>query len=93
MTLGEVFLESIWSGVITEREVAWVTAHQDAFERHEEAVAIRLGRLIDEGRINLGCRIPSCVLHHNLVRNTWIEPLGRRRHRSPASPQILFTHD
>jgi hypothetical protein len=92
MTLGEVFLESVRSGVITEREVAWVTAHQDSFARHEEAVAIRLGRLMDEGRINLGCRIPSVVLHHTLVRNHWIEPLGRRRHRSPASPQIRLAN-
>jgi len=38
MTLGEVFLESVSSGVITEREIAWVTARQGAFERHEEAL-------------------------------------------------------
>jgi hypothetical protein len=79
MTLGEVFLESLSSGVITEREIAWIAARQGAFARHEEALAIRLGRLIDEGAINLGCRIPSRVLHHKQVLSQWIEPLGRRR--------------
>jgi len=43
MTLGEVFLESMTSGVITEREIAWVASQQNSFARHEEALAIRLG--------------------------------------------------
>ena len=81
MTLGEVFLESVSSGVITEWEIAWVTARQASFARHEEALAIRLGRLIDEGQINLGCRLPSRLLHHRQILNDWIEPLGRRRQR------------
>lgn len=59
MTLGEVFLESLTTGVITEREIAWIASRQGAFARHEEAVAIRLGRLLDEGAINLGCRLPA----------------------------------
>ena len=82
MTLGEVFLESMASGVITEREIAWVASHQGACARHEEALAIRLGRLVDEGQVNLGCRIPSRLIHHKQVVNDWIEPLGRRRHAS-----------
>jgi hypothetical protein len=57
VSLGEVFLESIASGVITEQEIAWVAAQQSRFARHEEAIAIRLGRLLDEGQINLGCRL------------------------------------
>jgi hypothetical protein len=85
MTLGEVFLESVSSGVITEREIAWVTARQGAFARHEEALALRLGRLIDEGQINLGCRLPSRLLHHRQILNDWIEPLGRRRHQLTAT--------
>ncbi|WP_438983749.1 hypothetical protein [Vulcanococcus sp.] len=63
MTLGEVFLESLTTGVITEREIAWIASQQDAFARHEEAVAIRLGRLLDEGAINLGCRLPTRLSH------------------------------
>ena len=58
MTLGELFLEAMSSGVITNGEMAWGTARQDQFTRTEEAVAQRLGRLIDEGTIQLGCRMP-----------------------------------
>ena len=58
MTLGELFLEAMSSGVITNGEMAWVTNQQDQFNRTEEAVAQRLGRLIDEGTIQLGCRMP-----------------------------------
>ena len=58
MTLGELFLEAISTGVITESEVDWLTAHQRSFSRIEEATALRLGRLMDEGSIQLGCRMP-----------------------------------
>lgn len=58
MTLGELFLEAMSTGVITNGEMSWVTAQQDRFSRTEEAVAQRLGRLIDEGTIQLGCRMP-----------------------------------
>ena len=58
MTLGELFLEAMSSGVITNGEMTWVTSHQDYFNRTEKAVAQRLGRLIDEGSIHLGCRVP-----------------------------------
>ena len=43
MTLGELFLEAMSTGVITNGEMAWVTARQDQFTRTEEAVAQRLG--------------------------------------------------
>ena len=39
MTLGELFLEAIATGVITNGEMAWVTAQQADFDRTEEAVA------------------------------------------------------
>ena len=58
MTLGELFLEAISTGVITESEVDWLTAHQRSFSRIEEATALRLGRLMDKGSIQLGCRMP-----------------------------------
>ncbi len=79
MSVGEVFLESLATGVITESEMAWIAAHQSSFARHEEAVALRLGRLIDEGQVNLGCRISARVMRHRQILNEWIEPLGRRR--------------
>jgi hypothetical protein len=46
------------SGVITNGEMTWITDRQAQFSRTEEAVALRLGRLIDEGSIQLGCRMP-----------------------------------
>lgn len=56
---GEVILESLSSGVITPEEIAWLTAHQDDFSRQEEAAALKLGRLLDQGQIQLGCRLQS----------------------------------
>jgi hypothetical protein len=79
VTLGEVFLEAITSGVITDTEIAWVARNQDHFSRAEEATALRLGRLLDAGVVNPGCRIPSRLLHHRQIAIDWIEPLGRRR--------------
>lgn len=49
VTVGEVFLEAITTGVITDREMAWVASNQGRFSRAEEAAALRLGRLVDEG--------------------------------------------
>ena len=79
MTVGELFLESLSTGVITEREVNWLTTNQTSFNRAEEATALRLGRLIDAGDINLGCRIALLQTKSNL--EDWLEPLGRRRGR------------
>ena len=58
MSVGALFLESLLSGVITEAEMQWLTINQSSFNRAEEATALRLGRLIDAGSINLGCRMP-----------------------------------
>ena len=71
MTLGEVFLKSVVTGVITEDEIAWVASQQSAFARHEEAVAVRLGRLIDAGQVNLGCRISSRQSAASQASNGW----------------------
>ena len=57
MTLGELFLEAMSTGVITQQEMDWLATEQSNFSRTEEATAIRLGRLIDEGNIQLGCRV------------------------------------
>jgi hypothetical protein len=57
MQIGEVFLESVSTGVITAEEIAWVTARQGQFSRDEEAVALKLGRLLDSGDIQIGCRL------------------------------------
>ena len=80
MTLGELFLESLSTGVITEDEVDWLASHQHVFSRAEEAAAVRLGRLMDDGVVNLGCRVSPQWFQHRDVVEHWIEPLGRRRH-------------
>lgn len=81
MTVGQLFLETLSSGVITPWELSWLTQRQSSFSRVEEAAALRLGRLLDQGDIQLGCRLSATKLHHDTVREQWIEPLGRRRHR------------
>ena len=81
MVVGEIVLESLSTGVITEHEVSWLAAQQASFNRPEEAAVLRLGRLMDEGAIQLGCRLPAAMNHHQHIRKDWIEPLGRRRHR------------
>ena len=57
MNLGLLFLESVSTGVITSEELDWVTQNQPDFSRTEEATAVRLGRLLDAGSIQLGCRV------------------------------------
>ena len=57
MNLGLLFLESISSGVITSDEMNWVTSNQPNFSRVEEAIALKLGRLLDRGFIQIGCRL------------------------------------
>ncbi len=57
MTVGELYLESLATGVITPSELTWLTEGQDRFSRLEEATALRLGRLLDQGDIQLGCRL------------------------------------
>jgi hypothetical protein len=69
MTTGELFLESLSSGVITQSEIDWLLSQQDHFARTEQAAMQRLGRLLDQGQIQLGCRVV---------------PLGQRRESSLA---------
>ena len=57
MNLGLLFLESVSSGVITSEEMNWVTSNQPHFSRVEEASGLKLGRLLDQGLIQIGCRI------------------------------------
>ena len=57
MNLGLLFLESVSTGVITSEEMNWVTFNQPHFSRVEEATALKLGRLLDQGFIQFGCRI------------------------------------
>ncbi len=79
MTAGELFLESLSSGVITQAEIDWLLSRQHRFSRPEQAAMQRLGRLLDQGQIQLGCRVSAQWLRHRQLLNDWIEPLGRRR--------------
>ena len=82
MTAGELFLESLSSGVITQAEIDWLLTQQGRFSRAEQAAMQRLGRLLDQGQIQLGCRVAPQRLHRRQLLNDWIEPLGRRRNAS-----------
>lgn len=84
MTTGELFLESLSSGVITQAEIDWLLSQQDRLTRAEQAAMQRLGRLLDQGQIQLGCRVAPHLHRHRQVLNEWIEPLGRRRRSSLA---------
>ncbi|MFN9547381.1 MAG: hypothetical protein ACK6AD_09980 [Cyanobacteriota bacterium] len=57
MGVGELFLESLSSGVITQPEIDWLLSRQDHLSRPEQAAVLRLGRLLDQGAIQLGCRL------------------------------------
>jgi hypothetical protein len=59
MTAGKLFLESVCSGVITHTEVDWLLTQQGRFSRAEQAAMQRLGRLLDQGQIQLGCRVSA----------------------------------
>jgi hypothetical protein len=57
MLIGEIFLETMATGIITQEEIDWLTTQQGSFNREEEARALRIGRLLDEGQIQIGCRL------------------------------------
>lgn len=57
MNLGEIVLESLSTGIITQPEIDWITSHQSGFSREEEAMALKIGRLLDEGSLQIGCRL------------------------------------
>ncbi len=54
MNLGSLFLKSVSTGVITTDEMKWITDNQRKFTRLEEATALKLGRLLDRGFIQMG---------------------------------------
>ena len=59
MNIGILFLKSNLTGVITFSELDWITTNQSNFTRLEESIAIKLGRMLDAGYINIGCRLNS----------------------------------
>ena len=56
MNLGIIFLKANVLGAITLSELDWITENEINFSRIDMALVIRLGRLIDEGLIEIDCR-------------------------------------
>ena len=57
MNIGNLFLKTNLTGIITFSELDWITNQQLKFNRLEESIALKLGRMIDSGIINIGCRL------------------------------------
>ena len=59
MTLGLLFLKVNTTGVITLSQLDWITNNQSNFSRLDMALVLKIGRLMDEGIIELDCRLPA----------------------------------
>ena len=59
MNIGKLFLKVNSTGIITFSELDWITNQQFKFSRLEESIALKMGRMIDFGTINIGCRLNS----------------------------------
>ena len=59
MNLGILFLKVNTTGVITLSELDWITNNQSQFSRLDMAIVLKIGRLMDEGIIELDCRLPA----------------------------------
>ena len=58
MNLGMIFLKVNITEVITLSELNWITNNQSKFSRLDMAKVLKIGRLMDEGIIELDCRMP-----------------------------------
>jgi len=56
MNLGVIFLKSNVLGSITLQELDWITENENSFSRIDMALLIKLGRLMDEGLIEIDSR-------------------------------------
>ena len=59
MNIGSLFLKTNLTGIITFAELEWITNQQSSFTRLEESIALKLGRMIDSGQINVGCYLKT----------------------------------
>ena len=55
MNLGIIFLKANILGSITLNELDWITNNQHEFSRLDMSLVIKLGRLMDEGIIEMDC--------------------------------------
>ena len=56
MNIGTIFLKANILGLITLYELDWITKNEHKFSRLDMSLAIKLGRLLDEGFIEIDCR-------------------------------------
>lgn len=56
MNLGIIFLKANVLGAITLQELDWITDNENSFSRIDMALVIKLGRLMDDGTIEIDCR-------------------------------------
>ena len=59
MNLGLLFLKVNTTGVMTLSELDWITNHQSEFSRLDMAFVIKVGHLMDEGIVEIDCRLPA----------------------------------
>ena len=55
MSLGIIFLKANILGSITLKELDWITNNQQEFSRLDMSLVIKLGRLMDQGIIEMDC--------------------------------------
>ena len=58
MNLGLLFLKVNTIGVITLKELDWITNNQSEFSRLDMALVIKIGRLMDSGIVEIDNRFP-----------------------------------
>ena len=58
MNLGLLFLKVNTLRVITLSELDWITNHQSKFSRLDMALAVKIGRLMDSGVVEIDNRLP-----------------------------------
>ena len=56
MNLGIIFLKANVLGSITLPELDWITENENSFSRIDMALVIKLGRLMDNGIIEIDAR-------------------------------------
>ena len=55
MNLGIIILRANILGAITLKELDWITENEHQFSRLDMSLVIKLGRLMDEGIVDLDC--------------------------------------
>ena len=59
MNLGILFLLVNATGSITLSELDWIADHQSELSRLDMALVLKIGRLMDEGIIELDFKLPA----------------------------------